>query len=130
MSMRFTCPASGCSFRIWSSSTTTSTSIQRSTAGKPRMGPGGEITRRTIRQSNRGGDSHAHVARLVGRAGSGGGGCSDQDRHRCRDSMVRPMETLETLETTSYPATAIRRWPQWVQLVPGTLLLAIVGFAG
>ena len=34
------------------------------------------------------------------------------------------------MATLTYPATAIRRWPQWVQIVPGTLLLAIVGFAG
>jgi uncharacterized integral membrane protein (TIGR00698 family) len=32
--------------------------------------------------------------------------------------------------TLTYPATAVRRFPGWVQLVPGTLLLAFVGFAG
>src|SRR5437870_12205747 len=37
---------------------------------------------------------------------------------------------METLETTPYPATAIRRLPQWVHIVPGTLLLAVIGFAG
>jgi uncharacterized integral membrane protein (TIGR00698 family) len=36
----------------------------------------------------------------------------------------------DVVATLTYPATAIRRWPQWVQIVPGTLLLAIVGFAG
>ena len=34
------------------------------------------------------------------------------------------------MESLTYPATAIGRWPQWVQIVPGALLLAIVGFAG
>src|SRR3979411_2900749 len=34
------------------------------------------------------------------------------------------------MTTLTYPATAIRRLPQWVQIVPGTLLLAVVGFAG
>src|SRR4051812_18089383 len=34
------------------------------------------------------------------------------------------------MESLTYPATAIRHWPQWVQIVPGTLLLAIVGVAG
>src|SRR5437763_5516118 len=33
-------------------------------------------------------------------------------------------------DTLTYSATAVRRWPQWVQLIPGTLLLAAVGFAG
>jgi uncharacterized membrane protein YadS len=32
--------------------------------------------------------------------------------------------------TLAYPATAARRWPQWAQLVPGTLLLAVIGLAG
>jgi uncharacterized integral membrane protein (TIGR00698 family) len=32
--------------------------------------------------------------------------------------------------TLTYSATAVRRLPQWVHLVPGTLLLAIIGFAG
>src|SRR3954465_9089722 len=30
----------------------------------------------------------------------------------------------------TYPATVTRRLPQWAQLIPGTLLLAVVGFAG
>jgi uncharacterized integral membrane protein (TIGR00698 family) len=30
----------------------------------------------------------------------------------------------------TYPATATRRLPHWAQLIPGTLLLAVVGFAG
>ncbi len=34
------------------------------------------------------------------------------------------------MTTLTYPATATRRLPQWVQIVPGTLLLAVVGFAG
>src|SRR6267378_966444 len=34
------------------------------------------------------------------------------------------------MTTLAYPATVARRWPQWVQLVPGTLLLAIIGLAG
>src|SRR6266699_465173 len=34
------------------------------------------------------------------------------------------------MTTLTLPAIAIRRLPQWVQIVPGTLLLAIVGFAG
>ena len=34
------------------------------------------------------------------------------------------------MDTLTYPATATRRLPQWVQLIPGTLLLAVVGFAG
>ena len=34
------------------------------------------------------------------------------------------------MTTLTYPATAVRRWPQWAGIVPGTLLLAIVGFAG
>src|SRR6267143_1000956 len=34
------------------------------------------------------------------------------------------------MTTLAYPATVARRWPQWVQIVPGTLLLAIVGLAG
>src|SRR5437868_13481387 len=33
-------------------------------------------------------------------------------------------------DTRSHSSTAVRRWPQWVQLIPGTLLLAVVGFAG
>src|SRR6266404_6313018 len=33
-------------------------------------------------------------------------------------------------DTLAYSITAARRWPQWTQLVPGTLLLAAVGFAG
>src|SRR6266404_3338364 len=33
-------------------------------------------------------------------------------------------------DTLAYSITAARRWPQWTQLVPGTLLLAVVGFAG
>src|SRR6266404_3856393 len=33
-------------------------------------------------------------------------------------------------DTLAYSTTAARRWPQWVQIVPGTLLLAAVGFAG
>src|SRR5262249_41510050 len=31
---------------------------------------------------------------------------------------------------TTYPATLTRRMPQWVQIVPGTLLLAVIGLAG
>jgi uncharacterized integral membrane protein (TIGR00698 family) len=31
---------------------------------------------------------------------------------------------------TAYPATLTRRIPQWVQIVPGTLLLAVIGLAG
>jgi uncharacterized integral membrane protein (TIGR00698 family) len=34
------------------------------------------------------------------------------------------------MTTLTLPAIATRRLPQWVQIVPGTLLLAIVGFAG
>src|SRR4029079_6937642 len=34
------------------------------------------------------------------------------------------------MTTLTYSATATRRLPQWVQLVPGTLLLAVIGFAG
>src|ERR1700704_5470724 len=34
------------------------------------------------------------------------------------------------MTTLTYPATAIRRLPQWLQIVPGTVLLAVVGFAG
>ena len=35
------------------------------------------------------------------------------------------------MTTLTYAATAAtRRLPQWAQLVPGTLLLAVVGFAG
>src|SRR4030088_2733960 len=34
------------------------------------------------------------------------------------------------MTTLTYPATVARRWPQWVQIVPGTLLLEIVGLAG
>jgi uncharacterized integral membrane protein (TIGR00698 family) len=34
------------------------------------------------------------------------------------------------MTTLTLPAIAIRRLPQWVQIVPGTLLLAVVGFAG
>jgi len=34
------------------------------------------------------------------------------------------------MTTLTYAATATRRLPQWAQLVPGTLLLAVVGFAG
>jgi len=34
------------------------------------------------------------------------------------------------MTTLAYSATAARRWPQWVQLVPGTLLLAVIGLAG
>jgi len=34
------------------------------------------------------------------------------------------------MTTLTYAETATRRLPQWVQLVPGTLLLAVVGFAG
>src|SRR3954468_13993298 len=34
------------------------------------------------------------------------------------------------MSTLTYSDTAVRRLPQWVQLVPGTLLLAVVGFAG
>ena len=34
------------------------------------------------------------------------------------------------MTTLAYSATAARRWPQWVQLIPGTLLLAVIGLAG
>src|SRR2546422_5722265 len=34
------------------------------------------------------------------------------------------------MTTLAYPAALTRRSPQWVQLVPGTLLLAIIGLAG
>ena len=34
------------------------------------------------------------------------------------------------MTTVAYPTTAARRLPQWAQLVPGTLLLAVIGFAG
>src|SRR5438876_616891 len=34
------------------------------------------------------------------------------------------------MTTLAYPATVTRRLPQWVQIVPGTLLLAIIGLAG
>ena len=34
------------------------------------------------------------------------------------------------MEAASYPQATTRRLPTWVQLVPGTLLLAVVGFAG
>jgi uncharacterized integral membrane protein (TIGR00698 family) len=34
------------------------------------------------------------------------------------------------MTTLAYSATAARRWPQWVQLVPGTLLLAVIGLGG
>src|SRR5436309_8253142 len=34
------------------------------------------------------------------------------------------------MTTVTYPAIAIRRFPQWTQIVPGTLLLAIIGLAG
>src|SRR6476660_4042918 len=34
------------------------------------------------------------------------------------------------MTTLTYAETATRRLPRWVQLVPGTLLLAVVGFAG
>src|ERR1700691_407816 len=34
------------------------------------------------------------------------------------------------MTTLTYPVTAVRRLPQWVQIVPGTLLLAVIGFAG
>jgi uncharacterized integral membrane protein (TIGR00698 family) len=34
------------------------------------------------------------------------------------------------MTTLAYPVTDIRRLPQWVQIVPGTLLLAMIGFAG
>ena len=34
------------------------------------------------------------------------------------------------MTTLTYPATATRRWPRWAQIVPGTLLLAIIGLAG
>jgi len=34
------------------------------------------------------------------------------------------------MTTLTYPAIAMRRLPQWTQIVPGTLLLAIIGFAG
>jgi uncharacterized integral membrane protein len=38
--------------------------------------------------------------------------------------------STETLSYSTTSTAAARRWPQWVQLVPGTLLLAVVGFAG
>src|SRR5437773_367061 len=34
------------------------------------------------------------------------------------------------MTTLTYPAVARRGLPQWTQIVPGTLLLAIIGFAG
>jgi len=34
------------------------------------------------------------------------------------------------MTTLTYAATATRRLPQWAQIVPGTLLLAVVGLAG
>jgi uncharacterized integral membrane protein (TIGR00698 family) len=34
------------------------------------------------------------------------------------------------MTTLTDPAIAMRRLPQWTQIVPGTLLLAIIGFAG
>src|SRR2546422_6657669 len=34
------------------------------------------------------------------------------------------------MTTLAYPAALTRRSPQWMQLVPGTLLLAIIGLAG
>jgi uncharacterized integral membrane protein (TIGR00698 family) len=34
------------------------------------------------------------------------------------------------MTTLAYPATVTRRLPQWLQIVPGTLLLAIIGLAG
>lgn len=34
------------------------------------------------------------------------------------------------MTTLTYPATATRRLPQWADLVPGTVLLAIIGLAG
>ena len=34
------------------------------------------------------------------------------------------------MTTLTYAETATRRLPHWAQLVPGTLLLAVVGFAG
>jgi uncharacterized integral membrane protein (TIGR00698 family) len=34
------------------------------------------------------------------------------------------------MTTLAYPATVTRRLPQWAQIVPGTMLLAIIGFAG
>src|ERR1700693_3077913 len=34
------------------------------------------------------------------------------------------------MTTLTYPMAAVRRLPQWVQIVPGTLLLAVIGFAG
>src|SRR3954463_16750562 len=34
------------------------------------------------------------------------------------------------MTTLTYATTATQRLPQWVQIVPGTLLLAVVGFAG
>ena len=34
------------------------------------------------------------------------------------------------MTTLAYPATVTRRLPQWVQIVPGTLLLAIIGLGG
>jgi uncharacterized integral membrane protein (TIGR00698 family) len=34
------------------------------------------------------------------------------------------------MTTLTYPVTAVGRLPQWVQIVPGTLLLAVIGFAG
>src|SRR6266436_9383981 len=70
--------------------------------------------------------SDAHLARLVGRAGGCGSRRSDQDRPRRRDSLV----TTSPMTTLTYPATAARRWPRLAGIVPGTLLLAIVGFAG
>jgi len=34
------------------------------------------------------------------------------------------------MTTLTYSDSAVRRLPRWVQLVPGTLLLAVIGFAG
>src|SRR5712671_2024230 len=34
------------------------------------------------------------------------------------------------MTTLTYPATAARRVPHWAQIIPGTALLAIIGFAG
>ena len=34
------------------------------------------------------------------------------------------------MTTLTYSATAARRFPSWARLVPGTLLLAVIGFAG
>src|ERR1700716_1742904 len=34
------------------------------------------------------------------------------------------------MTTLAYPATVTRRLPQWLQIVPGTLLLDIIGLAG